>query len=235
MHCGATSLKIKSDSGKNAMNNVSQNAIENFIINLTGASITEIQEYTTEIKLNRDFHNCIDENRSIYGRRTSSYWDFGIGKSLGMVLYITCRKQRPDIVVETGVASGISSSYILCALNQNSHGHLYSIDLPRWQKNESGWIIPNYLKRRWQLILGRSSAELAPLLQKVIEIDIFLHDSDHSYQNMLWEFQTVWKHLKTGGLLLSHNIDNNNAFSDFCQNVGAKGYSLSNMGGIFKN
>ena len=136
--------------------------------------------------------------------------------------------------METGVASGVSSSYILCALDQNNRGQLYSIDLPGWQENESGWMIPNYLRHRWQLILGRSSEELAPLLQKVVEIDIFLHDSDHSYQNMLWEFKTAWTCLKAGGLLLSHNIDYNDAFSDFYQSQGVKGYSLNNMGGVVK-
>jgi len=84
------------------------------------------------------------------------------------------------------------------------------------------------------LILGKSSEKLAPLLKKVAEIDIFLHDSEHSYQNMLWEFQTAWLYLKAGGLLLSHNIDTNDAFSGFCQGHGLKGHSLTNMGGIVK-
>ena len=228
------SLKIKGDNDESAIDNMTQRSTQSLIINLTGANTTEIQEYIAEIKLNREFHNCVDENRSAHSRRPYSSWDFGIGKSLSVVLYAICRRQRPDIVVETGVASGVSSSYILCALNQNNRGQLYSIDLPRWQENESGWMIPNYLRRRWQLILGRSSEELAPLLQKVAKIDIFLHDSDHSYQNMLWEFRTAWTFLKAGGLLLSHNIDYNDAFSDFCQNQGVKGYSLSNMGGVVK-
>jgi hypothetical protein len=85
------------------------------------------------------------------------------------------------------------------------------------------------------LILGKSSEKLAPLLKKVAEIDIFLHDSEHSYQNMLREFQTAWAYIKTGGLLLSHNIDTKNAFSDFCQDRGVNWYSLSNMGGMVKN
>ncbi len=171
--------------------NMTKRDTESFVINLTGTNATEIQEYVTEIKLNREFHNCIDENRGTHGKRTAFSWDFGIGESLGVVLYTICRRHRPNIVVETGVASGVSSSYILCALDQNERGQLYSIDLPGWRGNESGWMVPNYLKHRWSLILGRSSEELMPLLQRVVAIDIFLHDSDHSYQNMLWEFQTA--------------------------------------------
>jgi len=216
------------------MDNGFQRAAESFIVNLTGASVEKIQEYIAEIRLNWEFHNCVEKNRSTHGRRQYSSWDFGIGTTLGVILYTVCRREKPNIVVETGVASGVSSSHILCALEKNKHGQLYSIDLPSWQENQSGWMIPDYLRHRWHLTLGRSSETLEPLLKKVAEIDIFLHDSDHSYQNMLWEFQTAWTYLKAGGLLLSHNIDYNDAFSDFCQDYGVRGYSLSDMGGIVK-
>jgi predicted O-methyltransferase YrrM len=216
------------------MDNEIPRVAEGFIVNLTGANLAEVKEYIAEFRLNREFKNSIEEKRTVSGKRRHSSYNFGIGTTLGLVLYVVCRRQKPDIVVETGVASGVSSSHILCALEQNKRGQLYSIDLPWWQDNQSGWLIPDYLRHRWQLILGRSSEELAPLLRKVGEIDIFLHDSDHSYQNMLWEFQTAWTYLKVEGLLLAHNIDTNEAFSDFYRNHGVKGYSLAEMGGIVK-
>ena len=216
------------------MDNTIQRSDESFIVNLTGADAAEIQECVAEIRLNQEFHNRIEEKRSTFGRRWRWSWDYGVGTTLGVVLYAVCRRQNPDIVVETGVASGVSSSYILCALEKNGHGELYSIDMPWWQQDQSGWMIPDYLRHRWHLIRGKSSEKLTPLLKKVAEIDIFLHDSEHSYKNMLWEFQTAWTYLKVGGLLLSHNIDSNNAFSDFCRDRGVKGYSLSNMGGVVK-
>jgi predicted O-methyltransferase YrrM len=216
------------------MDNKISRAAEDFIVNLTGANKEEVKEYIAEFRLNQEFQNSIEEKRSVFSKRRHPLYDFSIGTALGLVLYVICRRQKPDIVVETGVASGVSSSYILCALEQNKRGQLYSIDLPWWQENQSGWLIPEYLRHRWHLILGRSSEKLTPLLRKVAGIDIFLHDSDHSYQNMLWEFQTAWKYLKAGGLLLAHNIDTNEAFSDFCQDHSVKGYSLANMGGIVK-
>ena len=51
---------------------------------------------------------------------------------------------------------------------------------------------------------------------------------------MLWEFETAWVHLKSGGLLLSHNIDYNDAFPDFCRDKGVKGVSLGSTGGTMK-
>ncbi|MBA7698154.1 hypothetical protein ES703_106829 [subsurface metagenome] len=98
------------------MDNSIQRAAESFIVNLTGASVEKIQEYIAEIRLNREFHNCVEENRSAHGGRRYSSWDFGIGTTLGVILYTVCRRKKPNIVVETGVASGVSSSHILCAL-----------------------------------------------------------------------------------------------------------------------
>ncbi len=237
------------------MNDNMGGAAQDFVKNLTDAGATEIQEYAREITSNRESHNRLEENRSnIDGRRFYS-WGMGIGTRLGTVLYVLCRKLKPNTVVETGVASGVSSAYILCALEENNHGELRSIDLP-WEEGmtysrryfssddvsrkmagekQSGWIIPDYLRHRWHLLLGRSSEKLPPLLEKLGMIGIFLHDSEHSYQNMLWEYETAWAHLKAGGILLSHNIDMNNAFSHFCRSVGGKGFVLTNMGGIVKS
>jgi predicted O-methyltransferase YrrM len=216
------------------MDNRIKKAAENFIMNLTGANAAEFQEYVAEIRLNREFNESIEEKRSTHGSRRSSYWQFGISPTLSGILYAVCRRQRPDIVVETGVASGVSSSHILCALEKNKQGQLYSIDLPSGRENRSGWMIPDYLRHRWHLTPGSSSETLEPLLKKAAAIDMFLHDSDHSYQNMMWEFETAWTYLKAGGLLLSHNIDYNDVFPDFCREHGVKGYTLGDMGGIVK-
>ena len=234
--CSVTaSLKIEGREGvRRAMDYKLPRAAESFITNLTGADADEVKKYVVEFRLNQEFQNSVEGKRSAFSQNRRSSWDYSIGAALGLVLYVICRRQKPRIVVETGVASGVSSSHILGALEQNKHGRLYSIDLPGWQEDRSGWLIPDYLRHRWHLVPGRSSDELKPLLRKVAAIDTFLHDSDHSYQNMLEEFQTAWKYLKSGGLLLAHNIDNNNAFSDFCRGNGLKGYSLANLGGIIK-
>ena len=46
------------------------------------------------------------------------------------LLYVICRVMKPTNVIETGVASGASSAFILLGLDKNQHGTLYSIDLP---------------------------------------------------------------------------------------------------------
>lgn len=225
---------------------------QNFIKNLTDINALELKNYVNEITSKKEFQGHLRENLSYFNSKNLTSAD--VGMTAGMVLYIIARKMKPNVVVETGTASGVSSAYILCALDENEHGKLCSIDLPYEEGKvypkdyfgprgatgiipkgkQSGWIIPNYLRHRWRLILGRSSEKLPPLLEELGPIDIFIHDSEHSYQNMLWEYQTAWPYLNEGGILLSHNADENNAFSDFCQHIGGKRFILSNMGGVVK-
>ena len=153
-------------------------------------------------------------------------------------LYIITRIMKPNVVVETGVASGVSSAYILQALEDNNEGELYSIDIsayiPRGVK-PTGWIVPSSLRHRWHLIIGSSSEKLPHLLEILREIDVFLHDSLHTYKNMLWEYKTAWPFIRKDGILLSHDIQENDAFSEFCEHVNCKGIYVSNsFGGIRK-
>ncbi len=138
------------------------------------------------------------------------------------VVYAVVRTLRPKVVVETGVASGVSTTLILQALSLNREGELYSIDMPNLDPlarlpngKEPGWLVPEDLRKRWHFILGLSRDKLGPLLQELGSIDLFLHDSEHSYENMLFEFELAWSFLKKGGVLLADDITANNAFKDF--------------------
>lgn len=45
--------------------------------------------------------------------------------------------------------------------------------------------------------------------------DIFIHDSEHSYQNMMFEFSWAANNVRPGGLILSDDVSWNDAFEDF--------------------
>lgn len=131
-----------------------------------------------------------------------------------LVLYV-----KPEVVVETGVSDGVSSFFILSALNENKKGNLYSIDfpevgMPMLYEKEPGWIVPEALRRRWTLIYGKANVNLPLLLSKLKHVDIFLHDSEHSYTNMRFEFLTALKYMREGSLLLSDDARSNSAFGE---------------------
>jgi len=105
-----------------------------------------------------------------------------------MACYLTVRLMKPKIVVETGVSAGRSSAFILQALEDNNYGYLYSID----PDPNAGFAIPDVLKKRWFFIPKKSSEALPSLLERLNKVDMFLHDSLHTYENMMYEFETVW-------------------------------------------
>ncbi len=146
-------------------------------------------------------------------------------------LYLVCRNVKPSKVVETGVHYGVTSAYILKGL-QESGGWLYSIDLPniKYQREnavlhedvlpsgfEPGFVVPKSLRNHWKLVLGDSREKLPELLQSLAMIDLFHHDSMHTYDLMMFEFETAWPYLKKDGLLLADDADWNSAFIDFCR------------------
>jgi hypothetical protein len=144
---------------------------------------------------------------------------------LARIAWCVVRHLLPRKVVETGVARGITSRILLEALERNGDGRLWSIDLPflrsRWQ-DQTGAAVPSERRSRWTYVRGSSRRRLPGLLSELDEIDLFLHDSAHTEGNMRYEFETAWPALRAGGVLLSHDITMNAAFSDFAAAVPAE-------------
>jgi len=134
---------------------------------------------------------------------------------LAQMCYAITRALRPNVAVETGVCYGVTSAHLLLALGENQKGCLHSIDLPPLGKNSDdyvGRLIPAELKGRWTLHRGCSGKLLNPLLRKVGSIDLFVHDSLHTYRNMTQEFALAWPALRPDGVLISDDVEGNSAF-----------------------
>lgn len=154
-------------------------------------------------------------------------------RNQAILLYIITRLHRPKIVVETGVAQGVSTTFLLRGLHDNKEGRLFSIDLPLFEggSNKSrlppdetfpipkglqpGWIVPDDLRDRWELLQGDCKNLLVPLLDRLGSVDLFLQDDLHTYKHMLWEFRMTWPHISKEGMLLSHDWEKNPAFCQF--------------------
>jgi predicted O-methyltransferase YrrM len=157
------------------------------------------------------------------------------GYGEGLRLYAVLRKLRPRTAVETGVCNGVSTAFLLLALEANGEGELHSLDLPEiagqdyhagtfWDGKggavvpagrEPGWMVPERLRGRRHLTIGRSQDELPGLLERLGQIDFFLHDSEHSEPCMRFEFEQAWPRLGGGGVLAADDVNANGAFADF--------------------
>ncbi len=157
---------------------------------------------------------------------------FSQGASAGLkevALYVIIRKEKPKLVLETGVAQGVSTYFILKALKDNRKGQLISIDYPNYnpqgfvdegnkldpvyipKDKKPGWLVKDVTS--WRLLLGKSS-DILPTL--AAPIDMFIHDSDHSYENMHFELEWAVNHVRSG-IILADDTVMNEAWSDFLQ------------------
>lgn len=130
---------------------------------------------------------------------------------LAATTYALIRLLRPETVVETGVGAGVSSWTILKAMEENRKGRLISIDLPTPNTElipEVGYLVPSELRHRWDLRIGPSQRVLPETLKELGKIDIFQHDSRHSYSNQLREYQTAWPFIRSAGMLVSDDVSN---------------------------
>jgi hypothetical protein len=138
--------------------------------------------------------------------------------TLARLCYIACRILRPKTVLETGVAYGVTSAFILKALEINGAGLLHSIDLPPLGHNADrfvGALIPESLTDRWCLHRGTSKRVLPALLRELARVDCFVHDSLHTYKNIWAEFHAVFPYLARPAVVLADDIGDNAAFFDW--------------------
>ena len=137
---------------------------------------------------------------------------------LATLAYALCRATRPNVVLETGTCYGVTTSFILKALRVNGSGALHSIDLPPLGKSADefvGYAVPNELKDRWTLHRGTSRRIMPKLLHALDRVDFFLHDSLHTYGNILRECDLAFRHLSRRGVFVVDDVEGNSAFRDW--------------------
>lgn len=80
--------------------------------------------------------------------------------TLARTSYALCRALKPKVVLETGVAFGVTSSFIFKALETNGTGELHSVDLPPTTRGRAdrfvGKLVPLSSRNRWHLYRGAS-------------------------------------------------------------------------------
>jgi hypothetical protein len=151
----------------------------------------------------------VKKNDVFKKRQFNSIYELNVYRNF---LYYLVRIVKPEKIIETGVFHGLTSMWILKALEDNNYGKLVSIDLPRrdWNKffpnkkmgaghqseeelpenQDPGWLIPEDLRSRWELLIGPSESLLENEVKKS-RVDFFIHDSDHSFKTMKFEIETI--------------------------------------------
>ena len=151
--------------------------------------------------------------------------NWAVGSQTARFIYMYVRLAKPAHIVETGVANGHSSHLILSALERNGSGHLWSIDV----RPEAGVLVPDSMRTRWTLTIAdpkRVRPSLQHALKEASPLNLFIHDSDHSWLGQTIEYELASRALGPLGVLASDDVDKSYAWIDWCSSANVHGYLL---------
>jgi predicted O-methyltransferase YrrM len=145
---------------------------------------------------------------------------YAIESETSFLYYAACRHFAPGNVLETGIANGHSTFFLLQAMKKNGKGSLHSVDIAE----NVGSLLTEEERAGWTLhVLGSPQRKsFSRILDSVSPLDLFVHDSDHTYGWQMFEYRVARKALSKQGVLLSDDIDHSLAFVDFCEEIDQK-------------
>jgi predicted O-methyltransferase YrrM len=170
-----------------------------------------------------------------------------------LFLYWLVRRVKPRTIVQTGVCNGLSAAFMMLGLVKNGpEGMLHVIDLPpvfdpndpAWtvegkvygvvipEGKTSGWLVPDAYRDRFKVWNGDARDLLPKMVDKVDSIDFFYHDSDHTYNHMMFEFRQAKRKLNKGGLVVADDVSWNASLWDFADEFGVPSYNFKGAVGV---
>ena len=181
-----------------------------FVSAVSGSAIEKVRGWVQELEDDDDLSAHVTRQLSTSPRwrisPTEPHWARRFG------WYALVRAVEPDHVVETGTHLGLGSCAIAAALRRNGHGRLTTIDVDP----EAGHLIGGH----WGEVVDRRTGNSIELLGELSDIDLFLHDSLHTYEYEAQELAAVAPNLRPGAIVLSDNAHASSALSDWAERTG---------------
>lgn len=166
-----------------------------FIAGFCNVSVQEIERYFLELESNVHLRQHIATQLLMNRRGNEIDGEAFFGRRLGW--YAIVRATKPDVVVETGTEKGLGSLVLAEALLKNGAGRLITIDI----EPQSGLLIGGV----WAAVIEQVVEDSLVALSEIRNIDLFIHDSDHSADHEERELESVIPHLSADGIVLSDN------------------------------
>jgi Methyltransferase domain len=193
-----------------------ENELQAWVAEVTGAPATAVADAFGEVRDDAELARRLRAGVSGHWWWTKPSPPFG--KRAAWYAYV--RLLQPAVVVETGVHDGLGSLLLLRALERNAErggaGRLISFDV----NPAAGWLVGAH--PLWELRIEPARPGLATLLAELGRVDVFLHDSLHTYDNERFEQETAAGHLAPGGVLLTDNAHGTRALADVASARGLR-------------
>jgi hypothetical protein len=183
-----------------------------WVADLAGVPVAIAQSAIDQAAGDRSLFRHLAREHRMEGR--SSYIEI----DAPLELHALVRLVRPQHVVEVGVSSGVSSAYLLAALELNGRGTLHSVDLPSRPRSKArtrggaswslppgrapGWAVPFALRTRWDLRLGDKSLVLPLFATELPAAELLVYDVPHDCSKSGGEFRALDPIFPKGGVAI---------------------------------
>ena len=181
-----------------------------FVAAVSGADIGQVRKWVQELADDDQLTDHVKRRLATNPRRRISAAEPHWARRFGW--YALVRAVEPDHVVETGTHLGLGSCAIAAALLRNGHGRLTTIDIDP----QAGHLIG----APWADVIERQTGSSIDLLAEQRDVDMFLHDSLHTYDYETKELAAVEPNLTAGAVVLSDNAHDSAALSDWAERTG---------------
>jgi hypothetical protein len=181
-----------------------------FVSAVSGAEIGQARSWIQELMDNEKLTQQVTRRLSANPRRRICAKEPHWARRLGW--YALVRATQPDHVVETGTQLGLGSCAIAAALLRNGHGQLTTIDTDP----EAGYLV----EEPWASVVDRRIASSVEVLGELRDVDMFIHDSLHTYEYESSELTAVQPNLNADAIVLSDNAHDSSALSDWAERTG---------------
>ena len=153
------------------------------------------------------------------GKNFGKNFDCEVG--LASFLYAHIIESKPSVVVETGVANGITTNVIMKALEKTG-GVLHSFDVdPRTENVYKGNGLWNF-----HLLEGNFERDLELQISRIGKVDLWIHDSNHGYKWQAFEYDLAVSTLNSSGLIVSDDIDASTAWGLASNSIFRKSFGI---------
>ena len=181
-----------------------------FVSAVTGAGVAQVRAWIQELDEDDRLAGHVTRRLATNPRwrisATEPHWARRFG------WYALVRAAQPEHVVETGTHLGLGSCAIAAALLRNGHGRLTTIDIDP----AAGHLIGE----KWAEVVDRRTGSSVELLAQARDVDLFLHDSLHTYDYETEELAAVEPNLRAGAIILSDNAHDSSALSEWAERTG---------------
>lgn len=183
-----------------------------FVSAVTEAEIGQVRGWVEELEKDEDLLGELTRRLSSNPLRRICATEPHLARRFGW--YALVRAAQPDHIVETGTHLGLGSCVIAAALLRNGHGCLTTIDVDP----EAGYLITE----PWADVIDRRTGSSIDHLAMMRDVDMFLHDSLHTYDYETRELEAVEPYLRSGAIVLSDNAHDSAALSDWAERTGRR-------------